>query len=69
MTTPKQPNAIEKSAPANTTNSIPQYNANPERVDRLWLRKKRQFGGLICPPMGYLPNGMPVDGRMDDGAE
>ena len=33
----------------------PQYNAVDTNPDKLWLRKKRQFGGLICPPMGYVP--------------
>ena len=69
MTKPNQPNAIEKSEPASRTNTIPQYNANPENADRLLLRKKRKFGGLICPPMGFTPNGMPVDGRMDETSD
>lgn len=51
-----QPNEVAPERGNASGNIIPQYNAIDQKPDGLWVRKKRHFGGLMCPPMGLVPD-------------
>ena len=52
MNNEKQPNEIAKLSSKSKKPSLPRHNAVTENGIPVLIKKKRQFGGLMCPPMG-----------------
>ncbi|MEM9331905.1 MAG: hypothetical protein AAGA53_11305 [Pseudomonadota bacterium] len=50
----KQPNEIVRLSSKETKPSLPQHNAVTENGIPVLIKKRRQFGGLMCPPMGSV---------------
>ncbi|MGI9352894.1 MAG: hypothetical protein ACR2O3_15125 [Rhizobiaceae bacterium] len=47
----KQPYEVEKPDMSKKNAGAPKYNSVTKNEVPLVVRKKRQFGGLMCPPM------------------
>lgn len=60
-----RPTETNMSDEKQNTGKQPTYNAVPQHADSLLIRKKRHFGGLMCPPMGMIPTRASKDNNTD----